>query len=191
MSHRVDPTIDVLRLLDSLRALAERPKTFAGLALGYDKDEFTMQIEKIKATLPREVRDAASIARETERILEVAKEDADRSQDQAKAQADRIIAEAKEEAERIASQARLQQEQMVSDSEILKLAKAQAEEVRQSAEREASQMRRGADRYAHDVLSNLESAVGRILAQVERGRAELDSAAKEAPALMREKAKAL
>ena len=72
------------------------------------------------------------------------------------------------------------------------LAKAQADEVRHAAERESSQMRRGADRYAHDVLSNLENSVGKVLSQVERGRSELEHVEKDlAPATMRDKVKAL
>lgn len=192
MSLRKDPTIDVLRLLENLRDLAQRPKSFAGIAFGYNGEEMIMQIEKIRATLPREVKDAASLARESDRIIEAAKEDADRTLAQSHAQAERALAEAKKEAERIVEQARLQQEQMVSESEILKLAKAQADEVRHSAEREANQMRRGADRYAHDVLSNLEASVGRVLSQVERGRAELEHVERElAPATIRDKVKAL
>src|SRR5436190_6170714 len=123
MSIRKDTTIDVLRLLENLKVLAQKPKCFVGLAFGYDAEEMVMQIEKIRATLPREVKDAASLAKESERIIETAKEDADRSIDQAKVQSDRVLAEAKKEADRVVEQARLQQEQMVSESEILKLAK--------------------------------------------------------------------
>lgn len=192
MAIRKDPTIDVLRLLENLRDLAEKPKSFMGIAFGYNEQELVMQIEKIRATLPREVKDAASVTRESERIMETAKEDADKAIEQANGQADKILAEAKREAERLVEQARLQQEQMINDSEILKLAKAQADEVRHSAEREANQMRRGADRYAHDVLTNLENSVSRVLSQVERGRAELDNVEKDAaPTTMRDKVKAI
>ncbi|MBS1713643.1 MAG: hypothetical protein JST30_04830 [Armatimonadetes bacterium] len=192
MSIRKDPAIDVLRLLENLKTLAQRPRRALGVTFGYDPDEMVMQIEKIRASLPREVKDAATIAKETDRILESAKEEADRSVDQAGSQAQRILAEAKAEAERIVTQAKLQQEQLLSESEVFKLAKAQADEVRHNAEREASQMRRGADRYAHDVLSKLEASVGKILAQVEKGRSELETVEREPAAVpVREKVKAL
>lgn len=192
MAIRKDPTIDVLRLLENLRDLAKQPKSFLGISFGYNEEEMIMQIEKIRATLPREVKDAASVARESDRIMETAKEDADRMIEQASAQGEKILADAKKEAERLVEQGRLQQEQMINDSEILKLAKAQADEVRHSAEREANQMRRGADRYAHDVLSNLENSVSRVLAQVERGRTELEHVEKDpAPTTMRDKVKAI
>lgn len=192
MSIRKDSTIDVLRLLENLKVLALKPKSFVGIAFGYDAEEFVMQIEKIRATLPREVKDAATVAKESERIIESAKDDATRELDQAKSQGERALAEAKKEAERLIEQARLQQEQMISESEILKLAKSQADELRHTAERESSQMRRGADRYAHDVLSNLENSVGRVLSQVERGRAELDHVGKDAlPVTMKDRVKAI
>src|SRR5436190_22785220 len=105
MSIRKDTTIDVLRLLENLKVLAQKPKTFVGIAFGYDATEMVMQIEKIRATLPREVKDAASLAKESERILETAKDDADREIDQAKSQAERLLAEAKKEAERLVEQA--------------------------------------------------------------------------------------
>jgi cell division septum initiation protein DivIVA len=192
MASRKDPTIDVLRLLENLKEVAQKPKCFMGVAFGYDAEEMVMQIEKIRATLPREVKDAASLSRESERIIEGAKEDSDQLLRQAQAQAARALEEAKAEADRLIEQGRLQQQQMVVESEILKLAKAQADEVRQAAERESSQMRRGADRYAHEVLSNLEASVGKVLTQVERGRAELDNVLKDSSATpVREKVKAL
>ncbi|MCW5940026.1 MAG: hypothetical protein KF884_10090 [Fimbriimonadaceae bacterium] len=192
MSNQRDSTLDVLRLLDNLRQLAAKPKTFAGIAFGYNAEEMVMQIEKVRASLPREVKDAASIARATERILESANEEAVVTVDQAKVQADRTIAEAKAEAERIVEQARLAQEQMIADSEILKLAKAQADEVRNSAERESNQMRRGADRYALEVMTQLEATVGKVLAQVERGKTHLsESETALAAQPLREKVKAL
>lgn len=173
MAVRKDYTIDVLRLLDNLRALAEEPRTFLGLSVGYNPNEMVMQIEKIRASLPKEVKDASTLARETERIVEEAHDEANRAREQSKRDAAQLMDEAKAEAERILEQARLQQAQMIAESEVLKLAKAQSQEIRNAAERDSQQMKRGADRYAHDVLSNLESVVGRVLTTIERGKAEI------------------
>ena len=181
MSIRKDYTIDVLRLLDGLKQQVEAPRTFGSIAFGYSKDNLVMQIEKIRASMPREVKDAATVARESERIIESAKEEAETLSDQTKREHDRIIGEAKAEAERLIEQARLQQEQMINESEVLKLAKAQSEEIRNAAERDSQQMRRGADRYALDTLHNLEQVVGRVLTAVERGKAELESTQDPAP----------
>jgi len=175
MSIRKDYTIDVLRLLDGLKQQVEAPRSMMGLTFGYNKENLVMQIEKIRASMPREVKDAATVARESERIIESAREEADTMSDQMRREAERILAEARAEAERLLEQARLQQEQMISESEVLKLSKAQSEEIRNAAERDSQAMRRGADRYALDTLNNLETVVGRVLSAVERGKAELES----------------
>lgn len=175
MSIRKDYTIDVLRLLENLKQQVEAPKTVMGLTFGYNRDNLVMQIEKIRASMPREVKDAATVARESERIIESAREEADTLADQMRREADRTLTEARAESDRILAQAKIEQERMIQESEVLKLAKAQAEEIRNSAEIDAQQMRRGADRYAMDVLNNVESVVGKVLTVVERGKAELES----------------
>lgn len=184
-----DFTIDVIRLLDNLKGLAEKPKTIVGLTFGYNAEEMVMQIEKVKASLPRDLKDAASMAKESERIVQNAAEEADTMRVQAEREGQSIVEEAKREAERIISQARLEQERMLGENEVLKLAKAQSDELRNNAEREAQQLRRGAERYAADTLTQLESVVGRVLNTIERGKAELDTS--ESPVPVRERAKVL
>lgn len=175
MANRKDYTMDVLRLLDQLKAMVYRPKVipFMRVAFGYDPDDLAMHIEKVRAHLPRELKDAASLNRESERILETADQDAKTIMDQAKREAERLLTEAKVEADRTMEQARIQQSQMVADSEVLKLAKAQAEEIRNAAERDSLQMRRGADKYAYDVLCHCENVLTRQLQTIERGKVEL------------------
>lgn len=175
MANRRDYTMDVLRLLDQLKAMVYRPKVipFMRVAFGYDPDDLAMHIEKVRAHLPRELKDAASLNRESERIRETAEQDAKTIVEQATREAERVLADAKSEAERVLEQAKLQQSQLVADSEVLKMAKAQAEEIRNSAERDALQMRRGADKYAYDVLCHCENVLTRQLQTVERGKAEL------------------
>jgi cell division septum initiation protein DivIVA len=170
--------MDILTVLDDLKKLAmEQPKTLLipGLTWGLHQDEIDMTIVKIRSMLPDEVKAAAVTVRESDRIIEAAKEDARKTADQARAEADRILAEAQQEAERILEQTRIQQERMISDSEVLKLAKAQSEEIRNAADRDAVQMRRGAEKYAVDVLSQLEGVVGKVMTTIERGKGDLRS----------------
>ena len=169
-----DYNIDVLRLLDNLNSLAEKPRSFLGLTVGFNKQEFQIQIDRIKGSLPRDMKEASNILRETERVKDAAEDEASRVIDQAKREAAQTIEEAGQSAARIMDQARLQQEQMVADSEVMKLAKAQAEEIRRTAEGEAAHLRREADRFAYETLDNLEAVVGKLMSNVERGRAELD-----------------
>jgi cell division septum initiation protein DivIVA len=168
--------MDILRLLDQLNDLAvEQPKQILGTPLfwGLNTDEVSMQIAKVRASLPQELKVAASTARESDRILEGAREDATMTMENARKESDRIVADARKEAERIIEQAKLQQERMVAESEVLKLSKAQSEEIRNAADRDAVQMRRGAEKYAYDVLSQLEGVVGKVMTTIERGKQEM------------------
>ncbi|RYG47601.1 hypothetical protein EON79_06870, partial [bacterium] len=166
--------MDILRLLDQLHQLAvDQPKGFMGVYWGLDTEETSMLIHKIRASLPTELKQAANTARESERILESAKEDANSSMQKAQKDAEAILAEARLEADRIAEQARLEQQRLLAESEILKLAKAQSEEIRNQADRDAVQLRRGAEKYAHDVLSQLEGVVGKVMTTIERSKTEI------------------
>ena len=184
--------MDILRQLEDLKDMIEAPKQFAGLIYGMDRDEIGMQISKIRASLPQELKNAASTVRESDRILEEARADAGNILESARKESERIQAEAKTEAERTLDQARLQQERMVAESEILKLSKAQSEEIRASADRDAMSMRRGAEKYAYDVLAHLEGVVGKAMTSIERGKNEM--ASDKTPAVVnpkdREKARA-
>jgi regulator of protease activity HflC (stomatin/prohibitin superfamily) len=167
--------MDILRILDELDELAvEQPrKIFGKLYYGLDPDEVHMLIVKVRASLPQEVKQAVQTVRESDRIVETAREDASMTVDAAKKESDRLVAEAQREVELILSQARAEQQRMVAESEVLKLAKSQAEEIRNAADREALQLRRGAEKYAIDTLGNLESYAGKIMSTIERGKQEL------------------
>ena len=169
--------MDIIRLLDELNDLAvEQPRQIIGpLYWGFNPEEVGMMITKIRSSLPQEMRVAATTVRETDRILENAKEDAAQTVEKARIESDRMIADANREVERLIEQARLQQERMINDSEILKLTKAQSEEIRNSADRDAIQMRRGAEKYAFDVLSQLEGVVGKVMSTIEAGKREVSS----------------
>lgn len=166
--------MDILRLLEDLKKMIEETPSFGPITWRLDKDELGMQIAKIRASLPQELKAAVSTVRESERIIDTAREDATTTLESARKEAEKIIAEAKADAERIIEQGRLQQERMVSDSEILKLSKAQSEELRSAAERDAIQMKRGSEKYAYDVLTQLENVVGKVAATIERGKAEVN-----------------
>ena len=167
--------MDILRLLDELHDLAcEQPHHVVGpLYWGLDTDEISMQITKIRASLPQDLKVAVTTARETDRLIENAKEDAKTIVDKSQSESERIIADARAEAERILEQARIQQTSMVADNEILKLTKAQSEEIRNAAERDATSMRRGAEKYAFDVLSQLEGVVGKVMTTIDKSKAEI------------------
>lgn len=182
---------DILRMLQELHdQIVDQPKYFGKIGYGINRDEISIQIAKIRASLPNELKEASAKVRESERIVDTAKVDANATVEAARREAERALVDAKREAERIVEQARVQQERLVSESEILKLAKAQAEEIRNVADRDAAQVRRGAEKYAHDVLVQLEGVVAKVMGVVEKGRQDLErpsEAVVSAPARERER----
>ena len=179
--------MDILRLLDDLSQLIDRTPSVGPITWGLNRDEISMQIAKVRASLPQDLKTAANTVRESERIIDTAKEDAVMTLDSAKKEAERLLVESKREGDRIIEQAKLQQEKMVAESEILKLSKAQSEEIRNAADRDAVNMRRGAEKYAYDVLSQLEGVVGKVMTSIEKGKQEVYRADAPVQALPREK----
>ena len=176
--------MDILRQLADLEKMIEDPWTMGPLTWGLNRDEIVMQVSKIRACLPQELKNAASTMRESDRIMEEARGDATGILESARKEAERIVAEARGDAERVSGEARLnhervigearlQQERMVADSEILKLSKAQSEEVRAAADRDALSMRRGAEKYSYDVLTQMEGVLGKAMTAIERGKSEI------------------
>lgn len=177
MGVKKDYTIDVLRLLDQLIDQIERVRTFAGVTFGFRRDDLVMQIEKIRAHMPRDLKDLANAARDRDRMLDDARAEADEAIAQAQRKADEILTQANNESRRILEEARIQQERMIEESEVLKLATAQSEELRAASEKEARQLKKGADQYAFETLSQLESILDKMKMTVERGKNELDDVA--------------
>lgn len=174
-----EKSLDILKMLDQLHeTVVDRPKRVVAKQLlwGLDPDEASIQIAKIRASLPTELKQAVTVTRESERIVESAREDASLTIEGAKREAERVVSDARREAERLVEQARIQQQQMISESEILKLTKAQCEEIRNAAEREANQLKRGAEKYAFDVLSQLENVAVKVITNIDRGKSELQRA---------------
>lgn len=174
MSIRKDYSIDVIRLLENLKRDIDSKRAIGRIVFGLDKVDLGFQVEQIKALMPRDLKDAASLSRETERMLASAEEESAATLESARAQAQKMIEEAENHAALIIQQAELKAQQLVAEDEISRIAKAQAEEVRRSAEKDAREMKRGADHYAADVLTNLETVVGRVLSTVEKGKRELE-----------------
>lgn len=180
-------------MLEDLEEIAvERPRSFGPFHWGLNRDEIQMQIAKVRASLPGEVKQVQSMTREAERNLEQARQEAEKIQEAARREAERIVEESRKEAERLLHEARLQQERMLAEHEILKLAKAQADQVQHEADREATALRRGSEDYAYNVLTQLETVVTKVMTTIDRGKAEIrptsvDSAV--VPARDREKAK--
>lgn len=154
---------DVLKLLDGLEELAENAYSFFGRAWGVDLEEFHMLTNKIRASLPDEVRRASRVASDSDKIVSAAREEA------------AVITErATEEANRIVDEARQMAAKLIDTSEINKLAKAQAQDMMAHAENTSRDVRRGADEYAREVLSAIESHLANVMGTLRKGREKLE-----------------
>lgn len=177
-------------MLEDLQDIAvDQPRGFGPFVFGYRRETVQMHIDKIRSSLPLEIKQASNLTRESERLVEQAREDAAKTMDGARIEASRIVEEAKAEAERVLAAAKLEQERMLGENEILKIAKATADEIRSSADRDSAAMRRGAEDYAYSVLGKLETVVGRVMTTIDKGKDEIRPQPELAVVPSREKAR--
>jgi len=158
------PEVDILKLLDKLEEVVENSLfEIWGRAYGIKTEEFHMLINKVRASLPDEVRTATRLASDSDRIVSAAREEARVMVEHAREEAAQLVEEAKAEAARL-----------VETSEINRLATAQAREIVASAEASAREIRAGADEYAREVLANLENFTAKLMGTIQRGLEKLE-----------------
>lgn len=93
--------------------------------------------------------------------------------DEVLAGADTVLAEARGEAEQLIAAARERAAELVDREQVVVAARVRADEIVAEAERAAEAMRRDADDYCDRRLADFEIDLGRVLAQVQAGRAKL------------------
>ncbi len=154
---------DILKLLDSLEELADNTHQFLGRAWGMELEEFHMLTNRIRASLPDEVRRANRVATDSDKIVSAAKEEAEM-----------IVEQGTQEANRVVDEARQMASKLIDTSEINRLAKTQAQELMANAEIAARDVRRGADEYASEVLENIENHLAKVMGSLQKGREKLE-----------------
>ena len=149
--------MDSLELINRLEDLVDRETKWHVFrrAWGVDEDKFFTLLNRLRASLPEDLKRASSIAKDS----------------------DRILAEAHEHASGILAEAQEQAALLLANDEISKQATKQAEEIARQAREEADEIRRQVNDYAKRVLRSLESYTGKLLATIERGRQRLDEEA--------------
>ncbi len=142
----------LIELLDRLEGIIEdskkMPMTNKVLVDAYDVLEL---LDKIRISLPDEVKKAEELLKER----------------------DRIIAEATREAENLRGSASEYLKSMVSEEEIVKCAEIEAKRILDQAERDGEDIRNGASQYAAEVLLKLDDNLDRALQVIRRGVEEL------------------
>jgi F0F1-type ATP synthase membrane subunit b/b' len=113
-----------------------------------DRNEMINALEELRVELPSELRRAANLLDERDKVLEAGKREADR-----------IIAEGEQEHSRL-----------VSVHEIMVSAEHEANRILGDAREEAQRLRDEVDDYVDTALANFEQFLTRALASIERGR---------------------
>jgi cell division septum initiation protein DivIVA len=155
--------IDVPKLIDRLEELIENSRHFFNKAWGIDLEEFYILTNKIKMSLPDDVRKATRLTKDSQRIVE-----------EARMEAEQVLERAKKEADRMVTEARTESERLKDTHEIARMATTQAKELVAQAEESALDLRRGADEYAMEVLSRLENEVTAVMRTIQKGREKLE-----------------
>ncbi|HHW07978.1 MAG TPA: ATPase [Clostridia bacterium] len=144
--------MDVFEMLDELEDIIESgarvPLTGKVLV---DAEEVLDCIDQIRSVLPEEIRQARWIAKERERVL----------------------ADAKQEAEETLKRAQTQIEQMALENEVVKIAEQKAQEILARAKAIELEMRDGATAYAEQILEQLENNLNKALESIRESKSEL------------------
>ncbi|MEW5899339.1 MAG: ATPase [Bacillota bacterium] len=144
--------MELFNVLNELEDLVENsPKIPLTRRVLIDEEKLLDYLDRMRAALPEEVRQAKWVLQEREKVL----------------------ADSKKEALRIMEEAQKQLDRRAEESEIARQAKAIAEEVVQKAEVVAREIKQGARDYADDILGSLEEELNKLITQVRNGRAEL------------------
>ncbi|MGP3981132.1 ATP synthase F0 subunit B [Streptomyces sp. KR80] len=86
---------------------------------------------------------------------------------------DRMVEEARQEAERIIQSAHAQRGSLISDTEVARQSQEEADRILTEARREAEEIRAEADDYVDSKLANFEVVLTKTLGSVDRGREKL------------------
>lgn len=144
--------MDLLSALNELEELIESSgKIPLTRKVMVDEDRLLDLLDRIRTTLPEEIRQAKWIIQEREKVLD----------------------DSQKEAMRILDDVQKQVERKAEDSEVVRQAKIMAEDIVNKAEGMAREIREGARSYADDILANMQDNLGKVLNQIEQGRSEL------------------
>lgn len=141
--------MDVLNLLEKIEDIVEDASKFPlSNKVMIDKEEILEVINEIRLKLPDEINRASWVAKERQRIL-----------NEAQNEADELIEKVKE-----------QQKMLVEENEITRNAKQYADQILEEAEIKANEMKMGAYNYSDEILSKLQDKIHDINNIIESNR---------------------
>lgn len=92
--------MDIIKLLNELERLIDEQKTVMGLAWNFHPEDYHDITNKIRASLPEDVKKASRVTAESDKIVDGARETAEQTLEDATVEADEIVREARINAER-------------------------------------------------------------------------------------------
>jgi len=140
---------EVLNQMEEL--LEDSPRIPMTRRILVDEDKILDFLDRIRTSLPEEMRQAKWVVQEREKVL----------------------AESRKEAQRIVENAQREVEKRIDEAEITDRAREAAEEIIHKAEKLAWEIKQGAHEYADELLRTLQERLDRVAAEVAEGRAEL------------------
>lgn len=144
--------MDVLKLIDEVEDIVEGGSSlpFSSRVM-IDKDELLDIIKEIRIKLPDEIKQAAWIKEERQRIL----------------------ADAQSDADTLLSEAEYRLEEMLEEEGISKMANQRAEEIINRAQINAKEIRLGAMEYADSLLLDAQESLKEVIGLLNENRKEL------------------
>lgn len=144
--------MELFNIINEMEELIESsPKVPMTRRVLVDEDRLLDFLDRIRTSLPDELRQAKWVIQEREKV----------------------ITDSKREAMRIMEDAEKQVEKKADESEVTRKAYDLAAQIQAQAEEVAIQIKQGARDYADDILAGLESKLEQIAQQIRAGRIEL------------------
>ncbi|OLT54057.1 hypothetical protein BJF88_00025 [Cellulosimicrobium sp. CUA-896] len=139
-------------ILDDLATLIENARTMpmSASVLVHRGDALAL-VDELRAALPEQLAHA----------------------DEVLAEADAVLEDSHRQAEETLATARARALELVQKEQVVVQAQSRAHEIVEEAERSAEALRRDADDYCDRQLADFEVDLGKVLAQVQAGRAKL------------------
>ena len=152
--------VDILKLLTELEDQVENTRRgpFNSL-LKFDDDKFHTTIMKIRANLPEEMKRAAKLAKDQERIVEETRADSERIKEDSRKAALSDVERGKKEAASLREQGRQEAEQKLQEAQsearrVTSEANTAVDLARQAAEREAQEVLTSAREHSRQILDD-------------------------------------
>lgn len=146
--------MDIIKLLNELERLIDEQKTVMGLAWNFHPEDYHDITNKIRASLPEDVKKASRVTAESDKIVDGARETAEQTLEDATTEADEIIREARINAERHLRETEAEVNKMSLSAETL--SKKTVEEGRVRAEKMLAEAHQSSEKKVADASHQAE-----------------------------------